>query len=139
MRKPCLRCGRPVTEGSRCTRCQSAYEVRRGSPAERGYTREWRQIVAEVLATHRALYGDSCPGWQRPAHPASDLVGDHIISLANGGQSIRENCGALCVRCNGAKGRANGTDPSPPAISRPVTTTQQARRRRREPQQVWIR
>lgn len=39
-------------------------------------------------------------------HDRSEAQFDHVIPVAFGGESTLENCAALCVECNQAKGRA---------------------------------
>jgi hypothetical protein len=49
-----------------------------------------------VVADHRAIVGDWCPGWEkRPAHPSADLTADHVREVAAGGSPH----GKLVVRC----------------------------------------
>jgi hypothetical protein len=46
-----------------------------------------------------------CPGYQRDAHPASDLTVDHVVPLAAGGAPFDiANCAVLCRSCNSTKG-----------------------------------
>jgi hypothetical protein len=81
----------------RCTDCQRdadrAKAARRpdlhNDAAER---RRRRRVVAD----HRALLGDWCPGWERqPAHQSADLTADHVKEVAAGGKPT----GRLVVRC----------------------------------------
>ena len=76
-----------------------------------------RQRRARVVADHRAIVGDWCPGWERrPAHPSADLTADHVREVARGGPPD----GRLVVRCrscNAARSariltRIMATDPS---------------------------
>jgi 5-methylcytosine-specific restriction protein A len=77
-----------------------------------------RRRRARVVADHRAIVGDWCPGWERrPAHPSADLSADHIKEVAAGGDPL----GPLVVRCrscNAARSarilsRIMATDPRP--------------------------
>jgi len=144
MKRVCLNCPAVIAAGSRCSRCQSIYERDvRGSAAQRGYDSEWRKLVAEVLAEWRAVHGDLCPGLpgRIPPHPATDLTGDHIIAIADGGPVLpgRAGVGVLCTRCNSAKG---GGQHGPPKSAGTRPPTQQARRgrpRQQPPQQTWVR
>ena len=79
-----------------------------------------RERRRRVVADHRAIVGDWCPGWEgRPAHPSADLTADHVREVAKGGSPY----GPLVVRCrscNAAKAaavltRIMATDPSPAA------------------------
>jgi 5-methylcytosine-specific restriction enzyme A len=97
MLRPCLGCGRPVRGKPRCrdchTRVDQAKRARRPDLHNDAKERERRR---RVVADHRALLGDWCPGWSRqPAHPAADLTADHVKEVARGGRPD----GALVVRC----------------------------------------
>lgn len=105
--RPCLDCG-TLSEGSRCPEHQSEQERLRGSATARGYDYRWQRLMAEVKEEHVRLHGWTCPGWQRPPHPAADLTGDHRVPLSAGGKSVRENVIILCRSCNSAKGGAPG-------------------------------
>jgi 5-methylcytosine-specific restriction protein A len=91
--------------GSRCPDCQRVVEgaklraKRQVRP--RASTAEERRRAAVVRA-HRAEHGDVCPGWQRPAHPATDLTADHIVSVRASGSEAGP-LSVLCRVCNGAK------------------------------------
>jgi hypothetical protein len=80
-----------------------------------------------VVADHRVLVRDWCPGWERrPAHPSADLTADHIREVARGGDPY----GPLVVRCrscNAARSarvlnRLLGPDPSPAEVSDTLRT-----------------
>jgi len=50
-----------------------------------------------VLRAPRGERGDWCPGYQRPAHRASDLTVDHVVPLAVGGAPFDiANTAVLC-------------------------------------------
>lgn len=50
-------------------------------------------------------HGNWCPGYQREAHPVSDLTVDHVVPLAAGGAPLDiANCAVLCRSCNSTKG-----------------------------------
>lgn len=68
-------------------------------------TRTWseRKRRARAVDEHRAEHGDWCPGYQRPAHEATDLTADHIQSVAAGGRPDGPHQ-VLCRACNSAKG-----------------------------------
>lgn len=106
--RPCLDCQTLTRNPSRCDSCQIARDqtvnAERGSATARGYGAAWQRIAKAVLARHRRLHGDMCPGWQRPAHPATDLTVDHWIPKAKGGTDDPENLTVLCRSCNSAKG-----------------------------------
>lgn len=106
--KPCLNCGVLHRNASRCDACQAAYDQRvnqtRGSATRRGYGTGWQKIRKAVLARHRRIHGEQCPGWGRPAHPAKDLTVDHVVPKARGGTDAPGNLAVLCRQCNSAKG-----------------------------------
>jgi hypothetical protein len=57
-----------------------------------------RERRRRVVADHRAIVGDWCPGWERkPAHASADLTADHIKEVGRGGSPY----GDLVVRCRG--------------------------------------
>jgi 5-methylcytosine-specific restriction enzyme A len=89
--RPCLGCGQLIASGSRCPQCK------------RPYTSAGRTRRARVVAEWINIYGAWCPGWQRPAHPSTDLTADHQIAVAAGGPEdgpLR----VLCRGCNSARG-----------------------------------
>jgi 5-methylcytosine-specific restriction enzyme A len=93
----CVGCGRSVRGKSRCADCerdhQRAKRARRPDLHNDAKERERRR---RVVADHRAMLGDWCPGWGRqPAHPSADLTADHVKEVAAGGKPI----GRLVVRC----------------------------------------
>jgi len=106
-RRPCLDCGTLTSNPSRCDTHQALWnrkrDQQRGSATARGYGSAWQRTANRVLAQHRAVYGDWCPGWQCEAHPARDLTVDHIVPRSRGGSDTRENLAVLCRSCNGAK------------------------------------
>jgi 5-methylcytosine-specific restriction protein A len=89
----CVGCGRSVRGRSRCTDCQRdqdrAKRARRPDLHNDARERERRR---RVVADHRAIVGDWCPGWER--QPA-DLTADHVKEVAKGGRPD----GRLVVRC----------------------------------------
>jgi 5-methylcytosine-specific restriction enzyme A len=95
--RACLDCGKPVRGKPRCRDCHAridqAKQARRPDLHTDAKERERRR---RVVADHRALLGDWCPGWaKQPAHPAADLTADHVREVAAGGQAG----GRLVVRC----------------------------------------
>jgi 5-methylcytosine-specific restriction protein A len=95
--RPCLGCGRSVRGKPRCHDCQRDQErAKRARRPDLHNDHAERQRRARVVADHRALLGDWCPGWERqPAHPSADLTADHVKEVAAGGKPG----GRLVVRC----------------------------------------
>ena len=95
--RPCLDCGRSVRGKPRCRDCQATQDQakRQRRPDLHNDARE-RERRRRVVADHRALLGDWCPGWaKQPAHPSADLTADHVKEVAKGGRPD----GWLVVRC----------------------------------------
>jgi 5-methylcytosine-specific restriction enzyme A len=105
--RACLDCKRTVRGKSRCRDCQAQLDKRKAArrPDLHNDAAERRRRAA-VVADHRAIVGDWCPGWaSRPGHPSADLTADHVREVARGGRAD----GRLVVRCracNSAKATA---------------------------------
>ena len=103
--KLCTVCGVATSRaGSRCTE-----HARQSSHSRHNAlysTRPWQRLSARVLRAWRGEHGNNwCPGYQRDAHPASDLTVDHVVPLAAGGAPFDiANCAVLCRSCNSTKG-----------------------------------
>lgn len=91
--------------GLRCADCAARRQREQPARPKRrpGYNQAERERRARTVAAHRAVFGDWCPGYQRPAHPSTDLTADHIVSVAAGG-SEGGDLTVLCRGCNGRKG-----------------------------------
>lgn len=106
--RPCLDCG-ALSDGARCPTHRRAKD-RATLQAKR--TRRPRATAAEearraaVVQQWRALHGNVCPGWRRPAHPATDLTADHVVAVGAGGAESGA-LAVLCRACNGAKADRN--------------------------------
>jgi 5-methylcytosine-specific restriction protein A len=95
--RPCLGCKQPVRGKPRCSDCQRVKDKAKAArrPDLHADARE-RERRRRVVADHRAIVGDWCPGWERrPAHPSADLTADHVREVARGGRPD----GRLVVRC----------------------------------------
>jgi 5-methylcytosine-specific restriction protein A len=93
----CIDCPTLVRGKPRCVDCQrkrdQAKRARRPDLHNDAHERERRR---RVVADHRAIVGDWCPGWERqPAHQSADLTADHVREVARGGKPD----GKLVVRC----------------------------------------
>ena len=73
--RPCLDCGTPTRNGSRCPPHQAAADARRdaqrGTPAQRGYGRAHRQLREKLLAQWKP--GDPCAHCGQPMRDKSRL------------------------------------------------------------------
>jgi hypothetical protein len=66
--RPCLGCGRSVRGKPRCVDCERARErakaaKRQTSTSDLHLDHRERQRRARVVAEHRAMLSDWCPGW----------------------------------------------------------------------------
>ena len=97
--RPCLGCKQPVRGKPRCSDCQRIQDQRkRAKRPDLHNDAAERRRRARVVADHRAIVGDWCPGWGRqPAHQSADLTADHVREVAKGGDPR----GPLVVRCRG--------------------------------------
>jgi 5-methylcytosine-specific restriction enzyme A len=93
----CVGCGRSVRGRSRCTDCQRQVDqAKRARRPDLYSDAAERRRRARVVADHRAIVGDWCPGWAgAPAHQSADLTADHVREVAAGGRPD----GRLVVRC----------------------------------------
>ncbi|MDF3308727.1 hypothetical protein P3H15_27290 [Rhodococcus sp. T2V] len=79
---------------------------RRTTPTKvtRTYAEQKRRKAA--VDTHRAKYGDWCPGYARPPHTATDLTADHIDEISLGGAPGGQ-LQVYCRSCNSSKAGRN--------------------------------
>lgn len=110
MKTLCLDCGGLIDKpggsskgGARCQGCLRLKQQAKRVKRPRASAAETRRR-ARTVAIHRAKYGNWCPGWRRPPHPATDLTADHIVPVAAGGAEHGDHA-VLCRSCNGAKGK----------------------------------
>jgi 5-methylcytosine-specific restriction enzyme A len=96
LHRACLDCGKQVRGKPRCRDCHARIDqAKRARRPDLDDHRE-RERRRRVVADHRAIVGDWCPGWERkPAHPSADLTADHVKEVGRGGRPD----GALVVRC----------------------------------------
>jgi 5-methylcytosine-specific restriction enzyme A len=130
--RACLDCRNVVRGKTRCRDCQAKRDrLKRARRPDLHNDHAERRRRQQVVADHRALLGDWCPGWaKQPAHPSADLTADHVKEVAAGGRPG----GRLVVRCrscNAARSahlahealriltRTDKHDPSP--AERPIT------------------
>jgi hypothetical protein len=92
--RPCLACGTPTRNGTRCPTCQQAHNAQRWAAKTTRYRSgpgaQWAQHSRQAIAHHLATNGPTCPGYNTPPHPATDWVTDHDL-------------GPLCRPCNSRK------------------------------------
>src|SRR5215217_139029 len=93
----CVGCGRSVRGRPRSIDCERDYQrAKRARRPDLYADVAERRRRARVVADHRAIVGDWCPGWaQQPAHLSADLTADHVKEVARGGRPD----GKLVVRC----------------------------------------
>jgi 5-methylcytosine-specific restriction endonuclease McrA len=92
--RPCLNCGTPVRNASRCPTCAPT------STAGRGYGADWQQLRLLVLVRD----GHRCHWCGQVATTV-----DHVRPLAHGGARLDPgNLVAACLRCNSARGARTG-------------------------------
>jgi hypothetical protein len=97
LHRACLGCKRPVRGKPRCADCQRQRDqAKRARRPDLYSDAAERRRRARVVADHRAIVGDWCPGWaKQPAHQSADLTADHVREVARGGRPD----GHLVVRC----------------------------------------
>jgi len=71
---------------------------RSGSTA-RGYNSLWQRLVKYVL-----IEEPLCRICEREGRKTQSAMVDHIVPLARGGKSMRENLQGVCTSCNTRKG-----------------------------------
>ena len=88
LRRSCLGCGRSVRGKPRCVDCERDYQrAKRAKRPDLYNDAAERRRRALVVADHRAIVGDWCPGWAgQPAHQSADLTADHVKEVAAGGR-----------------------------------------------------
>ena len=107
----CISCHTLIATGSYCETCRIARQrerdSRRGTAASRGYDYEWQRLCAQAIADN-----PQCCKCGTSGSSDNPLTGDHIVPLAHGGTSVRENVQVLCRSCNSRKGnRINAHHP----------------------------
>ncbi len=115
LKRPCLGCGKPVRGASRCRLCTALRD--KAKAAKRPLLRANASKVsnAALVSEHRATVGDWCPGWERqPAHPSADLVADHVLEVAAGGDELHARRVVRCRSCNSARSANVRRDPFSP-------------------------
>ncbi|GAA4554345.1 hypothetical protein [Pseudonocardia xishanensis] len=104
--RPCRIAGCPEL-AERVGRCPAhAAELdrhqRRTTPTKVTRTSAEQRRRARVVAQHRRVHGDWCPGFEVEAHQSSDLTADHVVSVADAGHG-RGPLAVLCRSCNSRK------------------------------------
>jgi 5-methylcytosine-specific restriction protein A len=103
--RPCRNrgCANVVRGKPYCHGCQRQRDrIKRARRPDLDDYRE-RERRRRVVADHRAIVGDWCPGWGRqPAHQSADLTADHVKEVAKGGDP-RGKLVVRCRSCNAAR------------------------------------
>lgn len=75
----------------------------RTTPTKR--TRDWADYNRRrrAVSEWRARYGNVCPGYKRPPHPANDLTAEHVHAVAETGDASGRLT-VLCRACNSRHG-----------------------------------
>lgn len=94
--RPCLTCGKP-TNNTRCPTCQQPRDRARNQ-SRTHLTGNWPTLSRTIRQAHVEQHGWTCPGWQVPAHPSTDLTVDHIQQ-----RSGEHGYQVLCRSCNARK------------------------------------
>ena len=89
--RPCLACGQPTRNGSRCLTCGPR------TTTERGYGADWQHIARAAIAAQP---------WCSRCGATSNLTADHVHPLVAGG-STHGPVDVLCRSCNGRKGASS--------------------------------
>jgi hypothetical protein len=84
---PCYRRTKPPPRPRRADLDDRAEKARRRRAVE-----EWT-----------AVNGPVCPGYERPAHLATDLCADHVVEVVLGGPAQPAGFAVLCRSCNSTK------------------------------------
>ena len=86
VRRPCLQCGVPTT-ATRCPTCQRQQDRARNA-RRTWYHHGWEKRSRRARTAWIAEHGMTCPGHNRPPHPADQLTLDHTTGKV------------LCLTCN---------------------------------------
>lgn len=101
--RPCLACGRPTRNGSRCPPCAQAREQKRdqqrGTRTQRGYGNEWHRRAKQAIAA-----SPICVDCGHTGSPDNPLTGDHPVPLARGGEQLPAVIVVRCRVCNSRRG-----------------------------------
>lgn len=92
--KPCLGCGVPTTNGSRCPSCKAL--------AAQVYDADWRELSKRERAAEPWCHCQGCSLHDGPCGSVEDLTLDHVVPVARGGTAAMGTV-VLCQRCNTAK------------------------------------
>jgi len=72
----------------------------------RHYSGRWQAFSRRARNVWIRHLGYTCAGWQRTAHPSTDLTTDHIDP-----RHLEQGVTILCRRCNSARGDLPWTEP----------------------------
>lgn len=95
--RPCLDCGK-LASHTRCQRCETQHQAKRNA-RRTWYHGDWQRRSKQARDAWVNEHGWVCPGYQRPAHEATDLTVDHV-NPADPDSPLR----ILCRSCNSSRG-----------------------------------
>lgn len=91
-------CPNPTTStNGYCPLHQGVERRKAANPVYATYA--WRKRRTRELREHRAVHGDTCPGFRRTPHRAPRLSLDHVTPLGMGG-AVDGPTQILCPSCN---------------------------------------
>jgi 5-methylcytosine-specific restriction protein A len=104
-KKPCKHCKKPTDHPSGyCEDCakhrissDKRYDMKRGTPAERGYDSRWKKVRERYLRKHP--FCEECEKTTPFPNAANEV--HHIVPINEGGKILDENnLMALCKSCH---------------------------------------
>ena len=100
LRRPCLSCGKPTRDGSRCAGCAPPRAPdTRSSRQSRGYDREYERNRATMISL-AWRYRWECVICGKGFARKQDITAEHVIPLRGGGTSALSNLAPAHLRCN---------------------------------------
>lgn len=111
-------CPDPATYRGRCKHhaTLAQREEWKRTPTKRTRTKSEQARRAEVVSAWRAHHGNTCPGYKRQPHHATDLTAQHSHALTLGG-ALDQALTVLCRSCN-SRHAADVTNITPRGVPR---------------------